>query len=206
MVLRDAFTQGLIKENGLYRQLLGLCPALAVTTTAINSLGMGIATMAVLLAANLVISLIKDIIPQKIRIPCYIVIIATFVTLVDMFLEAFIPDLHAALDIFVPLIVTNCLILGRAEAFASKNKVSFALADALGMGIGFTLALFSLGIVREILGNGSIFGWPVIHEIFAYFGADFEPVLIFVQPAGAYFTLGVLLALMNIVYKRMGYR
>ncbi len=203
MTLKGVLVNGLIEENGLYRQLLGLCPALAVTTTAINSLGMGVATTAVLIASNLVISLVRDIIPQKVRIPCYIVIIATFVTLVDMFLEAFYQDLHAALGIFVPLIVTNCLILGRAEAFASKHKVSFALADAVGIGVGFTLALFTLGIVREILGDGSLFGWPFIHEIFAYFGAEFEPILIFMQPAGAYLTLGLLLAVMNILYKRM---
>ncbi|ACB84093.1 electron transport complex subunit RsxE [Natranaerobius thermophilus] len=205
MKFSEAFTQGLLKENGLYRQLLGLCPALAVTQTAMNSLGLGAATMAVLLAANIVISLVKNLIPKKIRIPSYIVIIATFVTIVDMFLEAFTPDLHAALGIFIPLIVTNCLILGRAEAFASKEKVTSAIGDALGMGIGFTLGLLSLGVVRELFGKGSLFGWPVLHELFGAFGLEFQPALIFIQPAGAFFALGILLALMNIVYKRLQY-
>ncbi|OWZ83899.1 electron transport complex subunit RsxE [Natranaerobius trueperi] len=205
MNFSDAFSQGMVKENGLYRQLLGLCPALAVTQTAINSLGLGMATMAVLLASNIVISLLKDLIPKKIRIPAYIVIIATFVTMVDMFLEAFTPDLHGALGIFIPLIVTNCLILGRAEAFASKNNVSNALADGLGMGAGFTLALLSLGVVREILGSGSLFGIPFVHQFFEMFGAEFEPIQIFAQPAGAFFALGLLLALFNVIYQKLQY-
>ncbi len=205
MNLSGAFSQGLVKENGLYRQLLGLCPALAVTQTAINSLGMGAATLAVLVLSNLVISLVRDIIPKKIRIPCYIVIIATFVTMVDMFLEAYTPGLHSALGRFIPLIVTNCLILGRAEAYASKHKVPEALADGLGMGVGFTLALLSIGVVREILSAGSLFGWPFVHQLFGLWGAEFQPIQIFAQPAGAFFTMGFLLAVMNIVYKKLQY-
>ncbi len=197
-----AIRQGILRENGLYRQLLGLCPALAVTGTAVNGMGMGIATLFVLVASNLVISLVRRMIPQEIRIPAYIVIIATFVTMVDLFLEAFTPDLHSALGIFIPLIVTNCLILGRAEAFASKEKIIPAIGDGLGMGIGFTLALLSLGIVRELLGSGSLFGWPVVHIFFDWFGADYQPLLIFVQPAGAFFALGLLLAGVNVIFKK----
>ncbi len=206
MNFSQAFKKGIIEENGLFRQLLGLCPALAVTATAINSLGMGLATFAVLIASNLVISLVKNIIPKKIRIPSFIVIIATFVTLVDMFLEAYTPAMHEALGIFIPLIVTNCLILGRAEAFASKEKVSTSIGDALGTGTGFTLALLSVGVVRELLGEGSLFGWPVVHQLFELAGLEFQPVLIFVQPAGAFFALAMLLALMNFLYERINNR
>ncbi|ACB84668.1 electron transport complex subunit RsxE [Natranaerobius thermophilus] len=203
MNFSQALAQGILRENGLYRQLLGLCPALAVTGTAINSLGMGVATLSVLVASNIVISLIRNLIPQKIRIPAYIVIIATFVTLVDMVLEAFNPELHSALGIFIPLIVTNCLILGRAEAFASREEIVPSIGDGLGMGLGFTLALLSVGVVRELLGMGSIFGWPVMDQLFGLFGAEFQPVLIFVQPAGAFFALGLLLAVMNLYFRKI---
>lgn len=204
MSVIKTFSQGIVTNNGLYRQLLGLCPALAVTGTVFNSLGMGIATTAVLVASNLVISLVSNFIPKKIRIPSYIVIIATFVTLVDMVLEAFNPDLHGALGIFIPLIVTNCLILGRAEAFASQNNLKLSVIDGLGMGAGFSLALISLGFVRELLGMGSLFGWPVLIKLFAFMGMEFQPVLIFVQPAGAFFALGLLLAVVNLFYKKYG--
>lgn len=198
----EVFNQGLIENNGLYRQTLGLCPALAVTATVINSLGLGAATLAVLLASNFLISLIRDRIPAMVRIPCYIIIIASFVTIVEMFLEAFSPELHSALGIFVPLIVTNCLILGRAEIFASKESTTASIADALGIGLGFTIALMSIGLIRELLGSGSLLGWPVIHKIFDWFGLSYQPATTFVQPAGAFFVLGFLLAVVNIYFRK----
>ncbi|UMZ72848.1 electron transport complex subunit RsxE [Natranaerofaba carboxydovora] len=197
------FSRGILKDNPIFRQGLGLCPVLAVTVAAEYALGMGLATTVVLLGANIVVSLIKDFIPAKVRIPCYIVVIATFVTLVDMFLAAYLPDMHDALGIFIPLIVVNCLILGRAESFASKNSTPKAIIDAFGMGLGFTLGLVMLGLFREILGAGEVFGYPIMHEIFGAFGAQYQSMQVFVSPAGAFFGLGILIAAMNIIYKRL---
>ena len=192
----DEFSKGIIKENPVLRLLLGFCPTLAVTTTAINGIGMGVATAFVLLCSNIVISIISKGIPDKVRIPCYIVVIATFVTIVDLLIKAFSPELNKALGIFIPLIVVNCIILGRAEAFASKNNIFYSILDALGMGTGFTLALFILASIREILGNGTIFGMSV-------FGGSIPPVLIFVMPPGAFLTLGLMIAGVVAIEKRM---
>jgi electron transport complex protein RnfE len=185
-------TNGLLKDNPIFVQLLGMCPTLAVTTSAENGLGMGLATMAVLVLANIVISLIRKLIPSKIRIPIFIVVIATFVTVVGMLMEAYVPPLYDALGLFIPLIVVNCLILARAEAFAFKNGVVSAALDGIGMGAGFTLSLVILGAVRELFGNGSIFGVTLL-------GAGFKPALIMILPPGAFLTLGLLLAVYNVV-------
>src|SRR6056297_3070403 len=155
------FSKGIIKENPVFVMLLGLCPTLAVTTSAFNGLGMGLASTFVLLGANIVISSIKKLVPNKVRIPMFIVVIATFVTLVQMFMKAYFPALDKALGLFIPLIVVNCMILGRAEAFASKNNLFYSIIDALGVGVGFTLALTLIGAIREILGSNSIFGYQV---------------------------------------------
>ncbi|MCD6153353.1 MAG: electron transport complex subunit E [Syntrophobacterales bacterium] len=192
----DEFSKGIIKENPVLRVLLGFCPTLAVTTTAINGIGMGVATAFVLLCSNIVISIISKAIPDKVRIPCYIVVIATFVTIVDLLIKAFSPELNKALGIFIPLIVVNCIILGRAEAFASKNNIFYSILDALGMGAGFTLALFILASIREILGNGTIFGMSV-------FGGSIPPVLVFIMPPGAFLTLGLMIAGVVVIEKKM---
>lgn len=191
--VKNIFTRGFFRENPVFALLLGMCPALGVTTSAVNGLGMGAATLMVLFCSNLVVSLVKNLIPDAVRIPAYIVIIASFVTMTDLFMAAFLPDLHQALGIFIPLIVVNCMILGRAEAFASKNGVGLSLVDALGMGLGFTMALTMLGGVREILGSGSIFGAviPGISEI---------PMLLFLMPPGAFIALGFLIAGVNVIY------
>ena len=181
---------GLIDENPIFVQVIGMCPTLAVTTSAINGLGMGLSTTAVLVCSNIVIAMMRKIIPSKIRIPAFIVVIATFVTIIGMLLKAYIPSLDNALGLFIPLIVVNCLILGRAESFASKNKTLESAADGLGMGLGFTLSLTVLAAIREILGNGSLFGINL-------FGASFEPALLFILPPGAFLTLGFLLAGLN---------
>lgn len=180
------FTKGFIKENPVFVLLLGLCPALGVTTSALDGLGMGLATTFVLVMSNLVVSLIKKMIPSKVRIPSFIVIIASFVTIVDLTMNAYMPSLHKSLGLFIPLIVVNCLVLGRAEAFASKNNVGSALIDGLGMGLGFAMALTMLGAVREILGSGAIFG-------FSFIEADL--MLAFVLAPGAFIGLGYLIAL-----------
>ncbi|MFH1727295.1 MAG: electron transport complex subunit E [Pseudomonadota bacterium] len=190
------FTKGIIAENPVLRLLLGLCPVLAVTTSAINGIGMGLCTLFVLLSSNIVVSLMKNLIPGKVRIPCFIVIIASFVTIVDLFMKGFFFDLHKTLGLFIPLIVVNCLILGRAEAFASKNNTFSSILDALGMGLGFTLSLMSLGLVREVLGNGTAFG-------FAIMGKSFMPVLIMIMPPGAFITLGIMLALLNKIERKV---
>ncbi len=190
MNLAAEFTKGLWKENAVFKLMLGLCPLLAVTTSAENGLGMGLATTFVLLCSNIVVSLLRKLIPAKVRIPAFIVIIASFVTVVQLVMEAFLYDLHKALGIFIPLIVVNCLILGRAEAFASKNPLRAAVVDGLGMGIGFTLALFVLGAVREVFGSGSLLG-------FTLFGSGYQPFLLMILPPGAFITLGFLLAGMN---------
>lgn len=178
-------------ENAVFRLLLGLCPALAVTTSAENGLGMGLATTFVLVCSNIVVSSLRKVIPPKVRIPSFIVVIASFVTIVQLCMEAYFYDLHKALGIFIPLIVVNCLILGRAEAFASKNKFIPAVIDGVGMGIGFTLALFVLGAVRELFGSGTLLGISV-------FGAGYQPLLLMILPPGAFIAMGFLLAAMNL--------
>ncbi len=189
------FIKGLWEENAVFRQLMGMCPTLAVTNAAINGLAMGLATLFVLVCSSVIVALIKNYIPSKVRIPSYIVIIATFVTIADLFMAAFFPEIQKVLGLFIPLIVVNCLILGRAEAFASKNPVKFALMDALGMGLGFTWALTLLGIIREVLGMGSIFGTQIM-------GAGFTPWIIFILPPGAFITLGILLGVINSFSKK----
>ncbi len=195
MSLGKEFVKGIYAENPVYRMVLGLCPVLAVSNTVENSLGMGVATTFVLLCSNIVISLIKNWVPKKIRIPMFIVVIASFVTIADLIMAAYSPGLHKALGIFVPLIVVNCVILGRAEAFASKNSPLDSIADALGVGLGFTLALLTLGITREVLGNGTFWGYPIL-------GQNYTPVLIFVLPPGAFLVLGVYLGLFNWIDKK----
>jgi len=190
MSVISEFTKGLVKENPLLRLVLGLCPALAVTTMAINGVAMGLATTAVLVGSNLAISILRRFIPAQVRIPVFIVIIASFVTIIDMVMAGYFYELHQVLGLFIPLIVVNCIILGRAEAFASRHPVLLSLADGLGMGLGFTLALIILGSVREILGNGTIFGVSI-------FASGFEPALIMLLPPGAFLALGLLLGLMN---------
>ena len=189
------FTKGLWNENPVFRLLLGMCPALAVTTAVEYALGMGLSATFVLISSNIVVASLRNVIPAKTRLPCFIVIIATFVTVVDLVLNAYLHDIHKSLGIFIPLIVVNCVILGRAEAFASKRPVLDSLLDGLGMGFGFTLALVALASVREILGNGTWFGLPLA-------GSQFTPVLLFVLPPGAFISLGFLLAGMNAVEKR----
>ncbi len=187
---KQNFLKGIIKDNPVFVMLLGMCPTLGVTSSAFNGLGMGIATLFVLLMSNIVVSIFKSQIPSKVRIPAFIVIIASFVTIVEMVLEAFIPFLYEQLGIFIPLIVVNCLILGRAEAFASKNTVISSVVDALGMGIGFTIALTLLGAVREILGNGSLFDFKMVSE-------DANTLILFILPPGAFIALAYLSAMFN---------
>ena len=184
------FTKGLIKENPTLVLLLGCCPTLATTTSAINGMSMGLATTFVLVLSNIFISLLKNFIPDKVRIPCFIVVIASFVTVVQLVMQAYVPDIYATLGLFIPLIVVNCIVLGRAEAFASKNPVWPSLLDGLGMGLGFTLSLTVLGCIREILGNGSIFGCRFLPE-------DAQTILIFVLAPGAFIVLGYVIALVN---------
>ncbi len=190
------FTKGFLKENPVLIMLLGMCPALGTTTSAINGMGMGLATLFVLLMSNIVVSLIKNYIPEKVRIPSYIVIIATFVTIVELTMHAYLPSLYKALGLFIPLIVVNCLVLGRAEAFASKNNFFDSVLDALGMGLGFTLALTILGGVREILGAGKIFGLDL--HLFPQDG-----MLVFVLAPGAFIALGYIIALANKLNKKI---
>lgn len=189
------FTDGIFGNNPVMKQVLGLCPALAVTTSAINGLGMGLATTAVLIGSNSVVSLVKSIIPAKVRIPVYIVIIASFVTVVDLVMNAYMHDLHKVLGLFIPLIVANCVVLGRAEGFASKNGLLSSIVDGLGTGLGFTLALFVLGGVREILGNGSIMDISI-------FGESFSPSIVMILPPGAFIALGFLMMGFNFVEER----
>ena len=182
------FTKGFIKENPVFILLLGMCPTLGVTTSAINGLGMGLATTFVLVMSNMVVSLVKDVIPDKVRIPSFIVIIATFVTIVELSMQAYAPALFDALGLFIPLIVVNCIVLGRAEAFASKNNVVSSIVDGLGMGLGFAFALTILGSVREFLGGGAVFGFKIIPG---------DLMLVFVLAPGAFIVLGYLIALIN---------
>lgn len=188
--LGHELAKGVIKENPTLVMLLGMCPTLAVTTQAANGVGMGLATTFVLLGSNIVISLLRRVIPDKVRIPAFIVIIASFVTLIGFLLEGFVPTLYESLGIYLTLITVNCIIFGRAEMFASKNGVIASACDAVGMGIGFTLALFVMGSVREIIGAGQWMGMdiPVIHD---------NPMLLFIMPAGGFFTLGVIIAAVN---------
>lgn len=182
------FSKGFIKDNPVFVLLLGLCPALGVTSTAINGLGMGLATTFVLVMSNIVVALAKNAIPDKVRIPSFIVIIASFVTIVELTMQAYVPALFDALGLFIPLIVVNCLVLGRAEAFASKNSLGSSIIDGLGMGLGFAFALTLLGAVREILGSGAIFSLKFIEG---------DGMLLFILPPGAFIALGYLIALMN---------
>ena len=192
--------RGIIEENPTFVQVLGMCPTLATTTSAVNGLGMGLSVTAVLICSNLVISALRKVIPNKIRIPAYIIIIATFVTVVDLLLQAFFYDsLYQALGLYIPLIVVNCIILGRAEAFASKNDPISSLFDGLGMGLGFTLALTVLGIIREILGSGSLFGIQVLPDAVT-------PAVIMIMAPGGFIVLGILLALFNHMRSRMTQR
>jgi len=183
-------TNGLLRENPTFVIVLGTCPTLAITTAAINGIGMGAATTFVLVFSNLFIALLKNLIPDKVRIAAFILVIATFVTIVDLVMKAYTPDLYKALGIFIPLIVVNCIILGRAEAFAQKNKVWPSVLDGIGMGIGFTLAITLLASIREILGNGSIFNVRLLSE-------NAATILIFVLPPGAFVTYGLLIAIVN---------
>lgn len=183
-------TRGIIRDNPTFVMLLGMCPTLGVTTSAFNGLGMGLATLFVLILSNFAVSAVKNIIPDMIRIPSYIVIIASFVTVVELLMSAYLPLLYAQLGIFIPLIVVNCIILGRAEAFASKNNIVQSVLDAVGMGFGFTLGLTLLGIVREALGSYSIFGWN-------FAGEGAYPMLLFIMPPGAFIALAGLIILFN---------
>lgn len=189
------FTKGLIKENPNMVMLLGMCPTLAVTTMAVNGLGMGLSTTFVLVCSNIVISLLKKVIPSTVRLPCYIVVIAGFVTFVSLMLQAFIPVLYSSLGMFLSLITVNCIILGRAEMFASKNKVLPSALDGLGMGLGFTLTLVIVGSLREIFGAGQWFGITIMPEAI-------EPMTLFILPAGGFFVLGVVIAVVNRIMKK----
>ena len=180
---------GIIKENPTFVLLLGMCPTLATTTSATNGMSMGLATMFVLICSNIVVSLIKNLTPDKVRIPVFVVVIASFVTLLQMCLKAYLPEINQSLGIFIPLIVVNCIILGRAESFAAKNTPVASLFDGIGIGLGFTLALTLLGCVREILGAGSIFGIGILPET--------TNILMFILPPGAFLTLGFLIAIVN---------
>jgi len=190
MSMVNEFAKGIYKENPVFKLALGLCPTLAVSNSVQNAIGMGVAATFVLLCSNIIVSLIRKGVPKKVRIPIYIVVIATFVTIVDLVMAGFAPALHKSLGIFVPLIVVNCIILGRAEAFAGKNSVFYSFLDGLGMGVGFTFALTLIAIVREILGDGKLWGIPV-------FGSGFEPVLLLILPPGAFLTLGLFLGFFN---------
>ena len=189
------FTKGLIKENPTFVQLLGMCPTLAVTTSVTNGIGMGLSATAVLVASNVVISLCRRFIPNKIRIASYIVIIAGFVSAIEMLLKAFFPDISKSLGLFIPLIVVNCIILARAEAFASKNTVGNSALDGLGIGLGFTAALTIISAIRELLGNGTLLGFSV-------FGSGFSPATILILPPGAFLVLGLLIGAINLIRGR----
>ncbi len=209
--IKERLKNGIITENPTFVQMLGMCPTLAVTTSAINGLGMGLTTMVILTMSNLVISLLRKFIPDKVRIPSYIVIIASFVTIVQFLLQAYIPSLNASLGIFIPLIVVNCIILGRAESYASKNPVLPSVFDGIGMGLGFTVGLTTIGIIREILGAGSIFGFSFVDAVEAFAESHtsetvfhmlsdqglFQPISIFVSAPGAFLVLAFIIAFIN---------
>ena len=189
MSYANIIKNGIVKDNPTFVLMLGMCPTLATTTSAMNGLSMGLATRVVLICTNVVISCLKSLTPDKVRIPVFIVVIAAFVTILQMFIQAFLPDIDKALGLFIPLIVVNCIILGRAEAFAAKNSPVASLFDGIGIGLGFTLALTLLGIVRELLGAGSIFGAVLLPETYN--------ILLFILPPGAFITLGFLIAIVN---------
>ncbi len=193
--LGSVFMNGILNENPTFRLVLGVCPTLATTTAAINGLGMGIAATFVLVGSNVVISLLRKFIPDKVRIPAFILVICTFVTMVQMLMQAYLPSLYESLGLFLPLIVVNCIILARAEAFASKNPVLSSAADGLGMGIGFTLALTLIGAIRELIGNGTLFNQAVM-------GAAYEPMLLLVLAPGAFITFGLVLGIINALTAR----
>jgi electron transport complex protein RnfE len=193
--VQQDFFKGIWRENPTFRIVLGLCPPLAISTSVRNGIGMGLAATFVLLGSNLLVSLIRNVTPSKIRLPVFIIIISTFVTIVDLFTEAYTPDLHKALGIFIPLIVVNCIILARAEAFASREPVLYSIADALGMGAGFTLALTIISGIREAIGNGTLLGVPV-------FGPHYDPAITLVLAPGAFLTLGLLIGLVNYISRK----
>lgn len=192
---QNTFLNGLFNENPTFVQLLGMCPTLATTTSVANGIGMGLSATAVLICSNIAISLLKNIIPSKIRIASYVVVIAGFVTLVDMMLKAYLPSLSRSLGIFIPLIVVNCIILARAEAFASKSSVAQSALDGLGMGLGFTGALAIISVIRELIGNGSVLGINVL-------GSGYQPALIAILPPGGFIILGLILGVINIIKSR----
>ena len=193
--LKSVFLNGVITENPTFRLVLGTCPTLATTTSALNGLGMGAAATFVLVCSNIAISALRRFIPDKVRIPAFIVIICTFVTMVQLLMQAYLPSLYESLGIFIPLIVVNCIILARAEAFASKNAPLASAFDGLGMGVGFTLALTVMGAIRELIGNGSIFGMNVL-------GASYEPMLLIVMASGGFLTFGLLLGIFNLIVRK----
>jgi electron transport complex protein RnfE len=193
--LAGEFTKGFVRENPVFRLVLGLCPVLAVTTSLKNGVGMGLAATFVLVGSNVFVSLIRKGVPSRIRIPCYIVVIASFVTVVDLVMAGYTPELHKSLGIFIPLIVVNCIILGRAEAFASKNTIGRSFIDGLGMGLGFTFALVITASIREIIGTGKI--WDLV-----LLGEHYNPVLVAILSPGAFITLGLLIGLFNLLEQR----
>ena len=195
MNLGKVFMNGVSTENPTFRLVLGTCPTLAVTTSAINGLGMGAAATFVLLGSNIVISALRKVIPDKVRIPSFIVVICMFVTIIQLVMQAYLPSLYESLGIFLPLIVVNCIILGRAEAFASKNPVVASAVDGIGMGLGFTLALTLIGCIRELAGNGSVFGINLL-------GTSFQPMLLMILPAGGFLVFGLLLGIINSLTNR----
>ena len=197
--LLERLSNGIIKENPIFTQVIGMCPTLAVTTSVGNAVGMGLATTVVLICSNATISLVRKVIPAKIRIPSFIIIIASFVTIIELLLEAYVPGLYSSLGIFLPLIVVNCLILARAEAFASKNDVVTSIFDGLGMGLGFTVALSVLGGVRELLGAGTLLNFQVMP-------VAYQPAIIMILAPGAFFALGILMALLNVYKSRKAAR
>ena len=193
--MSSEFLNGVFTENPIFRLLLGMCPTMAVTTAAINGIGMGLAATFVLIGSNTVISILRKFVPDEVRIPAFVLIICTFVTMVQMLLQAFVPSLYESLGMFIPLIVVNCIILARAEAFASKNGVLASAVDGAGMGIGFTLALTLIAGIRELIGAGTIFGVSV-------FGGGYEPMLVMILPTGGFLTLGILMGIINALAQR----
>ena len=193
--MRGVFINGLLNENPTFRLVLGTCPTLAVTTSAINGIGMGLAATFVLVCSNFVVSCVRKMIPDKARIPAFIVVICMFVTIIQLVMQAYLPSLYESLGIFLPLIVVNCIILGRAEAFASKNPVVASAVDGVGMGLGFTLALTLIGCIRELAGNGSVFGINLL-------GTSYQPMLLMILPAGGFLVFGLLLGIINSLTNR----
>lgn len=191
----NIFKNGLVKENPIFVQLVGMCSALAITTSAFNGIGMGVAVIFVLTCSNIVISAMRKIVPDEIRIPIFIIVIATFVTIIDMFMHAYTFELYQALGVFIPLIVVNCIILARAEAFAFKKGIVDSIFDGLGMGLGYTIAITLLSAIREIIGNGTLFGLRILPEAY-------EPMMIIIQPPGAFIALGLLIGLVNFLTRK----